>query len=637
MKPLVRWTCFAVALAALTALCASRSTGRTGAPDGWHRMDRGQPFVSEAVLATGPQPWGAWSMSAYEGMVGDAPGSSLSVDAELPDSGRLTLTLNHEAATSTGLVLAAGEAPIGTELTADGPGATLRCAGALPPTAPGRVSVTLTRTDAGWTATSGTDTMTCTAPASTSGAPALVSGLRRVHIHTVSTDAATPGGTSAGALAGGLAAGAALFALLFWVARTSTIIATAMGAASLSGWVLAPLDGGRLAEILRLIETNGDQIPVSISIALMVLTGTTGLAIRWAGSRPLPWTLGATSALFLAIAAAWPVIGAMGWLYSLFGGLTLGGLVWVNVHAARIRHYNWMALGLACGLLGSAEVMIRYSHVGSLWNAADTHHGAGSMNTLFKQFEGLEAGVHSVYPSGGFPVRLPAKTAPVRIACLGASSTGGAFQNDSLDDFYPARLAQDLPAGTEIVNQGVGGWTSFHIRRFLDGHVDTLDAEIWTVYLGVNEHMPTRMSYADLYSVWKSGDGQPRLTVLDNIRLFQALRLLVRGLDSGAGAGVPPGDFEDNLNAILSLADARGVKVLLMNEGIRPDPKALWQYTEVMQRVASANESVEFLDTAAALDAVGDTAFMDSNHLTDLGHRTVATAMKAKLNALGWW
>ena len=88
---------------------------------------------------------------------------------------------------------------------------------------------------------------------------------------------------------------------------------------------------------------------------------------------------------------------------------------------------------------------------------------------------------------------------------------------------------------------------------------------------------------------------------------------------------------------ILSLARERNVKVLLMSEGVRPDPRILWHYAEVMSEVAATGEDVHYLDTASLLDVVGDRAFIDSNHLTDVGHRTVANAMKAELDKLGWW
>jgi len=193
------------------------------------------------------------------------------------------------------------------------------------------------------------------------------------------------------------------------------------------------------------------------------------------------------------------------------------------------------------------------------------------------------------------------------------------------------------PPGVEVVNQGVGGWTSFHIRKFLDGHADSLNAEVWTLYLGVNEKMPTRMSFADLYDAWLSGGLGQQFAALDNIRLFQGLRLLVRGMQPGAGAGVPPEDFQENLEHIINLAQQRGAKLLLMSEGIRPDHQILWRYAEVMDQVAQGQQNVHYLDTALVLDEVGDRAFIDSNHLTETGHRTMAMALRTELNSLGWW
>jgi hypothetical protein len=57
-----------------------------------------------------------------------------------------------------------------------------------------------------------------------------------------------------------------------------------------------------------------------------------------------------------------------------------------------------------------------------------------------------------------------------------------------------------------------------------------------------------------------------------------------------------------------------------------------------MEEVAEeSGADVVYLDTAALLDDVGDRAFIDSNHLTDLGHRTVATAITQELSKQGWW
>ena len=633
----VRYGVFATLFAVLTTLCISRGEGRNGTPDGWSRHSRGQAFVSQAVLASGPQSWGVWSLAAYQAFVSEETATEVSVDLTLPPSGRVVITPHHRAQDSTSaLVIEDGSPPRGVMLGSNGGGQDLRCTGTPSTTGPGRLTATLTRSTTGWSATIGDQRLDC---ASTDGAgqPAVTSGLRRVAIHSISTGSTNGSGPGASALLWGLGAGLGFFGLLWGVGKKSPTIATAMGITAASGWLLLPIDGARLAEILRLIEVAEDLLPLTFAVVMTTTAGAVGLSIRLAKSRPLKIALLPTLVLFLVIAGAWPIIGAMGWLYAAFGGLSLGGLVWVNVHALKLRHYNLIALALAGTLMGSMEVMVRFSHVGSLWSAADTHHGAGSMGTLIEQFEGLKSATHTLYPGKGFPIQVPPKQGSTRIVCLGASSTGGAFQNDSLDEFYPAHLATMAPHGVEVVNQGVGGWTSFHIRKFLDGHADSLNGEVWTLFLGVNEKMPTRMSFADLYDAWLSGGLGQQFSALDNIRLFQGLRLLVRGMQSGAGAGVPPDDFRENLTHIIKLAQSRGVKVLLMSEGIRPDHRILWHYAEVMDQVAEGQQDVHYLDTALVLDEVGDRAFIDSNHLTETGHRTMAVALRTELNKLGWW
>ena len=637
MKASLRYGILATLLAVLTALCFSRGDGRNGTPDGWSRHTRGQVFVSQAVLASGPQSWGVWSLAAYQAFVSDGTATEVSVEFTLPPSGRIVITPHHRAQDSTSaLVIEEGSPPRGVMLESNGAGQDLRCTGNPSPTNQGRISTSLTRSANGWSATIGDQRLDC-ATTDGAGQPAVTAGLRRVAIHSISTGSASSSGPGATAMLWGLGAGLGFFGLLWAIGKKSPVIATAVGMAAASGWLLLPFDGARLSEILRLIEVRKDHLPLTFAVVMATTAGAVGLSIYLAKSRLPKTALLPTLVLFLMVAGAWPIIGTIGWLYAALGGLSLGGLVWVNVHAIKIRRYNLIALALAGSLLGSMEVMARFSHVGSLWSAGDTHHGPGSMSTLMAQFEGLKSAAHTLYPGKGFPIQVPPKQGSTRIVCLGASSTGGAFQNDSLDDFYPAHLAAMAPPGVEVVNQGVGGWTSFHIRKFLDGHADSLNAEVWTLFLGVNEKMPSPMSFADLYEVWLSGGLGQQFAVLDNIRLFQGLRLLVRGIQPGAGAGVPPEDFQENLEHIITLAQQRGAKVLLMSEGIRPDHQILWRYAEVMDQVAQGKQNVHYLDTALVLDEVGDRAFIDSNHLNETGHRTMAMALKTELNSLGWW
>ncbi len=627
----------ALVVGGLTSICYSRAAARHAAPSGWSRHTRGQPFVSQSVLASSPPAFSTFALSAYQSMVADASSDGFKVDAALPESGKLVLTPHYRASHATSaLILEAGQKPTGQLMQFDGLSHPLTCSGSLRVLQPGRVVAELERTRSGWSATVNGETISC-ATQDGPGQPAITAGLRRVSIYRLSSGSTSGQLPGVMALSIGLGVGVIVFGALVFGAGFSPAITVSTAIAAASGWLIVGIDGAQLAETMRLIEVQEDWLALSLSIFSALSMAMIGLSIRFSKTRHPALAIAPCLMLTLVVALSLPVIGAMGWLYALFAGLALGGLVWVNVHPTKVPYFNLASLGLMAILMGSTEVMVRFTHVGSLWNAADNHHGAGSMHTLIAQFEGMASGVPSVYPSKGFPVALKPKVAPIRVACLGASSTGGAFQNDSLDEFYPARMTHMRPPNTEIVNQGVGGWTSFHVRKYLEGHADALNADIWTLYLGVNENLPTRMSFADLYAAWESGALNESIGVLDNIRLFQGLRLFARGLQPGAGAGVSPAALKENLSTIVALAKARGVKVLLMSEGVRPDPRILWHYSAVMNTVAADNENVAYLDTAAILDTVGDGAFIDSNHLTDLGHRTVAVAIKSELSRLGWW
>ena len=627
----------ALALAWMTALCFMRADSRTGAPDGWVRHSRGQPFVSQSVLAKSAPIWGTTSLAAYQTIIGSTPASTLSADVWLPESGKLVIAPHFRVQGAMDvLVIETGSPPAGKKLGMAGAGRSLPCNGSPAATPPGWTSISLERASNGWAARVNGESLAC-ASGDGVGSPALTAGLRRVNVRSLTLDGQTAGGSTSHAL--GLAALVGVLSLggLFGLARLRESAGVTVALGMMAGLLVIGMDGAQLAETLRLIESSEDWLPLMSGFCSVFGAALWG-SIHLARTRGFVWALGPSLAFTLGAGVVWGVIGAMGWLYAVFAGLSLGALVWVNVHPTRLRYYNLSALSLAVALMGSTEVMVRYTHMGSLWNAADVYRGAGSINTLIEQFEGMKSAVPSIYPAKGFPVALPPKRASKRVVCLGASSTGGAFQNDSLDEFYPARLAQLQTTNTEVVNQGVGGWTSFHIRQFLDGYADNIDGDVWTIYLGVNENLPTPMPFADLYEAWKNDSLSEGIAVLDKIRLYQALRLFARSFRPGGGVGVPPESLRDNLRHIVGLAQARGVKVLLMSEGVRPDPRILWHYSVVMKEVAEeSGVDVHYIDVAARLDEVGDRAFIDSNHLTDLGHRSVADLMAKELTALGWW
>jgi lysophospholipase L1-like esterase len=683
-------------LCMFVSMTYGREAGETQAPTGWHRMGRHLPFISADDIGRSAPALG-WSVSRYESLSTQTPAEKLSLIAEFPPQSQLFVSLGMEQpGTGSGVLVKPRQAPVPQRIDANGQTQPLSCTGDLRPFPYDNAGVMLERTATGFKATIANLKFQCNAVVGPQG-PAVISGLRRATISKLRVD--DKGVGNAGRAIRGspswtafwLVLALALVERLFRVRRRISLLTWAPLATCLP--LLQQVNSDWLAEAVRIPEdTHG-------MLVLWALIGTVGLLkivllstrmARWSmttraaqaatgacaiGLATIVITTQAAWVMAIALAAAVPLaawtahrwlvqpgtpapnggvlvmafgaavgvaascsVGAtapLGALYGVMGGLCSGALLWVQVHAPRMRAYNISALALALAIIGCTEVVVRFSPVGPLWNAVDTHRGAGSMSTLIQQFEDLEAAEHRIYPSDGFAVKLPPRSTPVRVACLGASSTGGAFQNDNLNDFFPARMNALLGPDIEVVNQGVGGWTSFHIRLFVDRHLDEIDPDVITIYLGVNERLKTPVPFSDLYDRWKSGNLQLTWTALDSIRLFQGLRLIARAMRPGAGVGVPAENFAENLDAIIRAARERGIPTLVMSEGVRPDPGILAAYFEAMNEAGQA-EDVAYLDTAAMLQDVGTSAFIDSNHLTLTGHQAVARAAATELNRLGW-
>lgn len=313
-------------------------------------------------------------------------------------------------------------------------------------------------------------------------------------------------------------------------------------------------------------------------------------------------------------------------------GLSAALLVWANANAPRLAAYNFICLA-ALGLsLISLEHMVRYTEAGVAWSPR-THGDIGDIYgiipTANEQFQLFESGRHTRYPDRGFPVPIPAADGRRRLVAMGGSSTGGAFQNDDLDEFYPARMAEALGPAWQVVNQGVGGWTTWHIRRYLEASIDALDPDVLTLYVGRNDALtPVPLPFAELYTAWRQvGANRSLSTFFQRFRLYMGLRYGLAALrPADRRVAVPVEDAELNLQAIRDLVVGRGGRLILASEGLSPDPGPLYTYNTMMSRVAAADpDHVQYLDLAGVLyDHRGGPVFLDDSHLTALGHGVVA-------------
>lgn len=348
-------------------------------------------------------------------------------------------------------------------------------------------------------------------------------------------------------------------------------------------------------------------------------------------------------ALGLAVLALRPRYGMAGAVAAEVGGLA-AVVLWANVRA--VRGFNLISLV-------SALLIVILSNNGLRWTAwGDRLVGRSARavaageeddrTSAFSSFEALETTRQwTDYPDQDYPVAPPARRpGALRIVAMGGSSTGGAWQNDDLDEFWPAELERRLGAGAQVVNLGVGGWTSFHVRRFLQTRLDAADPDIVVLYIAHNDAMtPSPLPYAQLFEAWRQRtDWRIGLSErLGQQPLYQVLRFsLVAGILDQQGVAVPPEDFAENVDLILGLLRQRDARLVLAMEGVTPAHPELAHWKGIMQDRAQA-EDVLFVDTAEQLRAAtGAPVFLDACHLTQRGHGVVAGALEAALKDAGW-
>jgi len=344
------------------------------------------------------------------------------------------------------------------------------------------------------------------------------------------------------------------------------------------------------------------------------------------------------SLLALGIALTHPLgLSAVAYGYALGALGTL--LVWVNMNPRVARWYNLTAFILALSLIGCLEVVLRFTTAGQSWSGAR----AGPMGLdIFseventeKEFSLLDSGEPTAYPTAGYPVSVPAPTGAIRVITAGSSSTGGAYQNDQLSDFYPARMQELLGPSHQVINQGVGGWTTFHIDRYLTTQIEVLQPDVLTLYVGHNDQLTTLpRPIQEIYSrIHQPGAGAKIAAQLAQFRLYQGLRYSVASMQTAQDrTAVPLEHARANLSHLIELMGERGGRVVLASEGLSPDPGPLVPYFQMMAELAQAHDHVLYLDTATALHQQPPAGvFLDDSHLTDRGHRLVAAMLTSAI------
>jgi lysophospholipase L1-like esterase len=288
--------------------------------------------------------------------------------------------------------------------------------------------------------------------------------------------------------------------------------------------------------------------------------------------------------------------------------------------------------------LGFLEAGVRYTSVVDRWVDNPAALAGQASRDALASFDALETGRTLPIPRSGFPVVAPAKSDKTRLVVFGGSEVAAGPWSDDFSAYFPAALQALTGPEVEVLNQGVGDWTTFHIRLFAQEQLTALSPDIVVVYAGrydLTENLP--VTFAELHRHWQvhGAGGEP--TALQELRLLQGARaLLTTLLDLRLRPAVPVSDAAENLASLATAARALGGNVLLVKQGLAPNADRLTEYHAMLDDLAAAQDGVEVLDAATLLSEAGPGQFVDDRHLTAPGGALVASAIQTRLTELGW-
>ena len=285
---------------------------------------------------------------------------------------------------------------------------------------------------------------------------------------------------------------------------------------------------------------------------------------------------------------------------------------------------------------------------------------------------GWQGPVFSVNSRGflGPEFGVPKPAGAVRIVCLGDSCTAADLLADHAQA-YPRQLERLLGErhrgrAVEVLNAGVGGYSSFQGRLWLERELLGYEPDAVVVYFGWNDHWPARAGGAD-----KEVSGSWSEHVRAWLSWSRLLHLAVRAwhvtagrqdvVDTGgSGPVVVPAmdgprrvslaDYEANLRAIAAAVTERGGQVVLVtapnclampgadawsgSEAVKVLVTVHAQYNDIVRKVAR-EEPMGLVDAAAGFAAADEPIRLfdrppgDYIHLSPDGHLRLAEAVAA--------
>lgn len=241
----------------------------------------------------------------------------------------------------------------------------------------------------------------------------------------------------------------------------------------------------------------------------------------------------------------------------------------------------------------------------------------------------------------------------LRIATLGDSCTASCIDTKETYPSLMEKIANHvLQKKIEILNAGVGSYSSFQgLQRFKHA-VLPYKPDVVTVFFGWNDHWVT---FQEDKNVRLPNEHIVKLVnMAEKLRTYQFLNyFLTRGKNKNEtlkqSLRVRPDDYKNNLNTIIDLAQANNIKVILITAphhlaefqptSYFPYPKEILlplhlKYNQIV-RIVAKERRVPLVDLEAIVHNNPAIISKDGVHFTPLGCQFVAKAVLDRLAAEG--
>lgn len=261
------------------------------------------------------------------------------------------------------------------------------------------------------------------------------------------------------------------------------------------------------------------------------------------------------------------------------------------------------------------------------------------------------------------------KPGTFRIATLGCSCTATCVGGGD-PETYPAQMEAIFrdagPGKIEVLNAGVGSYSSFQGIQRLKHVVLKYRPDLITVFFGWNDHWIATVP--DSQVRLKSAFETSLINFLEHFRTYQGLHYLIAKLKSTQHPGrtaedktlqekmrsvtvrVPVQEYEKNLNALIDMAQANQARIVLITapsdlSGFEPFSNFPFQkealipihnrYNETVRKVARERGAALFdLDELVAREPAGSVLSKDGIHFSVPGCRFVAEKLVERLKEL---